>query len=724
MSQLDDLLAQRAAGAVAAVPGAVPAGAAPAASSPLDAMLAARASGATLPTAPPPAPDRSALQQVGDFLEAGVHHVANLPWSAGQLVANGIAAPFKLAPNNSVSHAVMDMADSFNHTVAQREAAYQAGVPNSPGAIAGATVGTIAPMFAGGLAGGLQGAGDAVGARAAALLPKAVAPLGAKVVSGATQGAAVGAAQPVTDMTTLSDLVTGHEHPGYWSQKGQQVAGGAAFGGAIPVASTGVGAAWRAAKEVVANSPILSPAQYAARQVGIQLGADAPTVANDLANAPQYVPGSVPTSAQAGADPRLVMLEKALATNNAGFKAQLEARANANNAARLQAVANVAQTPEALQAAIDSRNAATAPMRARVVDNGNPVPVGGVSGAISGVANGPLGVSKTIGPAAEDMASKVRDFTTVTPPNTLLNTPGSATASPAMLDALRKETNTYLSKYAPSGFVGTQEQAAMTPVKGAIIDAIDAANPRRAPGTGGWGAGLEQAGPTAPGYRDYLAEFARRSVPINTMEVGQQLQGKLLAGGLNSSGDAAAALPGYRSALAQALRNSDFEIDPQAQAALEGVQSDLQRATISNSIRAAGGSDTAYNQGAGKEFLRAVGAADPSNIPAALAGAGTMAATGSGAAAAGAVVGAKKAGSFVTDRVANALGDLLLDPQKLAQALSGGSQPLSATAPSAFGKLTGQLPPAAKLALIGQLLKSQAPQVVGADNKQREASQP
>lgn len=714
MSQLDDLLAQRAAGGAPTLASSVPAGAAPAASTPLDAMLAARAGGAQLPAAQPADANSGGF---GDLVTAAGHHLLKPLHGAAQIVENGAAKLFGLLPDNPVSRAVSQTAVQDNQALNDWETAYQKSVPNGPWASTGAVAGEVAPFFISGPAQALKGLGNLAEAGLAKLTANKLA---GKVASGAAQGAAIGAVQPVDTSTSLSDLVGGGAPASYWDQKLHQVEGGAAFGGAVPIASTGVGAAWNRAK--AAALPVVNPSKYAGQQLGVQLGADAPTVANDLANAPQYVPGSVPTAAQAGANPRLVQIEKALANQDANFKAALAARENANNAARLQVVGDVAQTPAALQAAIDSRNAATGTMRSRVVDNGNPVPVDGIQAQLASLQGGALGVRPTIGGAAGSMRTAVDDFTNVVPPNTLTNTPGSATAPPAMLDALRQNANDYLSKYAPNGVVGTQEQAAMMPVKSAIIDAIDAANPRQAPGGGGWGQGLEQAGPTAPGYRDYLAEFAKRSVPINTMELGQQLQAKLQAGSLNSAGDASATLPGYRSALAQALRNSDYAIDPKAQAALEGVQSDLQRATISNSIKS-GGSDTAYNAGAGKEFLRALGAADGSNVPAAVAGAGTLAATGSTAAAAGAAVGAKKASNWVTGRVATALGELLLDPQALAEALNAPAQPLAATAPSAFGRLGARLTPAAKNALLVQLLQTQAPQVVGRDRDQANAYQ-
>ena len=662
----------------------------------VDPVLAALQTRAVQPdaVAAPVTPPRGFLQQTGDFLSAGVHHAANLPWGAGQLLSNAVAVPFRHLPDNPVSRAVIDFADDSNHIVSDREAAYQATTPNSTGAYAGATFGSVAPLLAGGIGGGVQSAGDAVASRVAPYLPRFIAPVGAKVVSGATQGAVVGALQPVTSKPMgLADLVAPQApEPGFWDQKADQVGYGAAFGGAVPAVVAPVSAAWNAGRRAVTNSPILNPSRYAANQVGIQLGDNANTVAGNLASAPTYVPGSVPTSAQAGADPTLVMIEKSLANKSPTFQKQLQGRQIDNNGARWDVINGVARTPDELQAAIDARDAATKPMRDFTVTNGNPVPVGDITSAIDSVAGGPLGVRPTIGGATNAMRSEVGGFTTTTPPNTLTNTPGSSTAHPAMLDALRQNSNDYLSKFAPNGAVGTQEQAAMMPVKSAIIDAINDANPGHYVSPGGWGKGMPQQGPNAPSYRDYLTQFATRSVPVNTMQVGQTLAEQLGSKAVDASGTPLLTLGTYSGKLAAALRNTPYAIDPQAQAALEGVQADLQRATASSSVRASG-SDTAYNTGAGTTFLKALGAGGDSNMKSALAAGGTLAVTGSPKLAGGAAFGTKKVTDFISNRVADSLGDLMLDPQALAAALT------SARVPPTPLWGSGMSAPAAALAL-------------------------
>ena len=677
------------------------------------------------------------LDQLGYMAQAFGHHLISPLHGAAQFVENGVAAAANKLPDNPVSRAIVSTASADNQATNQWEQQYQASVPNGWGADVGATAGTVAPFVISAIPNSLKALGTAVASRVLPTAEGASPSLLARALSGSSQGAAVGAAQPVTsaspamsyddylkaydaapDQATKIQLGKQYDasvqaqQSSYWDQKGKDIGTGAAFGGAMPLLAGAANGAWQAGKGAVTNSALLNPSGYASRNIATQLGPETSNVASNLRSAPQFVSGSMPTSAQAGASPDLVMMEKALANQNPDFAKTLLNRQNSNNAARLQVVSGVAQTPEALQAAIDGRNAVTTPMRQFSVDNGNSVPVGGVTSPLSSVINGPQGVQPTIGPAANTMLNKVNGFTTTTPPNHLMNTPGSSTATPAYLDQLRQSVNDYLSANAPTGVSGTSEQAAMMPIKSAIVNAIDGANPGHKLSQGGWGQGLEQSGPTAPGYKDYLSEFSKRSVPVNTMELGQDLQSKLLSGGLNSAGDAQASLPGYRSALAAALRRSDYGIDPQAQAALEGVQSDLQRATISNSVRM-GGSDTAYNQGTGSSFLKALGTGGGDETGKMVtAGAAVGAMTGSPQAAAGAAFAAKKAGGFVTNRVGSSLGDLLMNPQKLADALTAAGKPQSTTVPSLLNGFSGRLTPAMMAALALELQKQQTPAVV------------
>lgn len=134
---------------------------------------------------------------------AAMHHAENIPVGLGQLAAHGVSA---VTGNPAAANA----ADQF---AKNREATYQAGTPTNIGSVAGAAVGEAAPWIA--------GLGEL---RAAGAIPQATN-IGGKILSGALEGGAIGASQPVTD-----------PNASFAAQKGLQVGGGTLTGGAIPAA--------------------------------------------------------------------------------------------------------------------------------------------------------------------------------------------------------------------------------------------------------------------------------------------------------------------------------------------------------------------------------------------------------------------------------------------------------------------------------------------------------
>lgn len=196
--------------------------------------------------------------QLSGFAAAFGHHAMNGLHGAAQFVEHGLARGADLIdPNyqpNTLSSLVAGPQRSgwnqaFQNTVAsddaalaQREGAYQASTPDSAGSYLGAAAGEVAPFLLGGAAMRLRQLGDAAGGLAGravtavqpyvpSILSRTIprlAPVVGKVASGATQGAAIGAASPV---------IAGGD---YWSDKAGQVGNGATIGGALPVASAAV----------------------------------------------------------------------------------------------------------------------------------------------------------------------------------------------------------------------------------------------------------------------------------------------------------------------------------------------------------------------------------------------------------------------------------------------------------------------------------------------------
>lgn len=690
MSALDDLLAQRAGGGTAAIaPTPVVSAAAPAPSD-LDSMLAARAAGAAVPTPPGAAgaAPRGALAQAGDFVTALGHHVMNMPHGAAQLAENGLAKLFSLAPDNPVSRYVAGTAAADNAAMSEREASYQKSTPDGLPATAGAIAGEVVPLVVGAVPKALDSLGTYVGSKVAPMLPAAVQKVGARLASAATQGAAVSAAQPVDTAPTLSDLVTGQQAPGYWAQKARATAIGAALGGAIPVVAGGARAAYQGVKNAVA--PVLNPASVVAPSIEALLKKDGQLPTQDVidslrAPAP-LVDGSQPTTAQvlaggtAGGHPQAVMAEKAVSNTPAG-KIVFTDRDVANNAARLASLKGMAGSDDALAAAIQARKDSAGPaidkMLADPVENptvlktSQPIRAGAITDKIDALAKTSFGTDAVINKTLKALRQQVMDAADNTNVNDYTYTPSQLRSlkdepyvRPDLLDGIRQNLRTTISDNSSNGAVSSKQEAGLQPLADHITSAIDGAN---------------------PGYRNYLESYARSSQPINSMEAARSVLADVAGDSrsANSAGDPQVTLSRIGSALSRATKNSPYALDPATQAGLEAIQSDLQRASISNSIKSSG-SDTSFNLQApgwlaGKLYgSNMTGSAKGAKaLAAALGGVGGMITGGPMGAAGGATAGAaiaNKASTMGQERVAAMLARALSEPDYAADLLTQAQQ--------------------------------------------------
>jgi hypothetical protein len=541
-------------------------------------------------------------------------------------------------------------AQSDNQAMADWERQYQATTPDSAGAYTGATLGEVAPFLLSGIPRALQAAGDTV----ASQVPNWAGKLGSAIASGATQGAIVGGAQPVTSAQN------------YWEQKAKDVGLGGVVGGAIP-ALTGLGR-WAYQNTL---GPIVSPEKIVAPVVK-NLAGDS---LDALKNPTELVPGSRPTLAQVAPSPEAAAAEK-LMRNNPQYKPLFDALDNSNNEARLAAISRTAGNPQALADALGSRATAAEPFTKGTLVQGAPVDATPILGQLKSLVASPLGVRSNIGGAARDLISEIE------------NRAGpDGSIQPGQLDAIRQNVRDFIAKHSTNGVVGTQQEAAFEPIKRAIVDAVEGTN---------------------PGYRAYLADYAKNSIPINTMEAGGRILNDVggAARSLNSAGDAAVALQKYSTALKSALDKAPYGVDPEAKAALEAVQADLQRATVSNSVRSTG-SDTAYNLRAPGWLAKLLYGGDFTGKPAAgqllgaALGGGAGALSGglgaAGGAAAGAAAGGKIAG-LAQNRVNSMMARALADPKYAADLIE------SMNTPGTVGPwLSSRIPQTG--ALLGQQLK-------------------
>jgi len=557
-------------------------------------------------------PGGSVAGSYADWLDAGQHHLMNLPHGLAQLIEHGL--------NYVSGGAMQDTVNQDDAALRQREADYQARTPDGIASYAGAAGGEVAPW--------MSGIGEL---RALGLLPKfaAATTLGGKAanVAGkagllAAEGGAMGATAPVTGQGSYAD------------QKAAQVATGVV---AAPLTAIGVKTVGGGAKLLGAGLRYLSPAgreAIANSRLAQMLGTDPATEA--ALRAPSNVPGFQPTPAQALADPRVVQAERVL-RNNGQTAPAFAAQESANNAALRAHIAGVAQDDPALQAAIANRRAMTQPFIQANLGTSTPQARFGnaVKSLTDSLAKRPQ-MLRTDYDAMEkariiagrvlrggDEAQAVKDLQAlkvqggyaqkainsaidhidkglVNPTPVIRSLQNLATSSlgtdPAvdgginhiisqiakhqnergligadMLDGIRQNVREILKKYASNGAVSTKQEAAFVPVKSQIIRTLER---------------------SVPGYRNYLATYARHSQPINDMEAGRALLAAIDSGGRDAGGNQAVSLNQVKALLSKDNR-ANFPMSAGARQQIENVLEALQRRTISHNTIAATGPGSA-----------------------------------------------------------------------------------------------------------------------------------
>lgn len=555
-----------------------------------------------------------------------------------QLLSQGIAsATHAVAPGSAADKWARDQANGVSDINTDRENKYQAMTPGSIAAGVGNVLGqTLIPLK-----------GTQVASRGASL--------GAKLAGGVTTGAVVGASQPVYGAgdRNLTSLIADSHPVDYWSEKAKQIGLGAALGGGLSGVASAGGAVINALRPVlspkstvgdqllkgldkVSTSGPLAP--EASGNLPSLTGSSAPAdVLARLQAARPLVPGSIPTTAQVAGVPELVMAEKTL-KNNPAFRGAFEDRSIANNQARLTEIQRIARTPEDLLRAEAARTADTAPLYAAARESTLPL-----DGDLQSLLSRPS-MQQAIARAGKLAAERGE-------PPLALPTPGQpvpATVDGGMLQYIKMGLDD-LQKVSDAKGIGAHESGALHDTQGAL---------------GGW------MNTYWPAYAAADQAFASASRPINSMKAGQGIYNSLTDGTLNAAGDVAPVLSQFRTQYAKALKNSPYGLPPETQSALDAIQSDLQRETISNSIRSAG-SDTMFNAQApnwlsGKLFgenldgKSMVGQA----LGGLLAGHGTL-----GMATLGGAVGAQKVGQFVGNRVNSEFQQAMLNPDHFAKLL-------------------------------------------------------
>ena len=574
----------------------------------------------------------STLQQIGSGAWHGISSLAN---NAANLVEKGVSAGVNAIPGVRGSAAGNWLANTANNDVSAQSAAdQQFRQTASPGSQASAIV---APMLL--PMGGAMRVGNAIRDGITAL-PAMGGTVGRMVGTG-IGNAATGAA--------LSGGTSIDPTQPYWSQIGHNALVGAGLGLAVPAAIGGLTGATRAISN--AALPLLNPRDYVGQQFANAVGDNAAQVAGNIRSAPTYVPGSVPTTAQAGATPFLVQTEKAAANSNPVFRTALEQRNVDNNDARWSALTGIAGTPADLQAAQAARDAAAGPL------------YDGTHQATTNV--GPAFMRYAQIPEMQEAMQRAHDIASLdaavgrgTPPVWPIEpipgvSPGSRAINGAALDYTSRALGDMISEAQRTG--ATTRVGSLSALKGNVDNWMTR---------------------YIPGVQQARAAYAAGSVPINTMEVGQQIANGLGTRAMNAGQVPQIQLMPYRTAFTQAMNGAPYGIDANALNTLQGIGQDLQRATVSNSIKSPG-SDTAYNLAANGWLARqlygqnfqggAVGSVlgNAAQAAGAAGGAALFGPAGAGVGSAlGSGVGGLLNGSRVGTRLNGHLAGLLLNPQE------------------------------------------------------------
>lgn len=445
-----------------------------------------------------------------------------------------------------------------------------------------------------------------------------------------------------------------------------QILGGLAggIGGAVAPSAALVGArnaanAGQSLGQSVKNvvQPVTAPEKYVGSNLAKQLGtAEAQRLASAIKSAPEFVPGSSPTLAQVGATPYLVATEKAAANAYPELKISLAERNVANNQARWNQLMGIAKSPEELEAAKTLRSDIAEPLyQAAHQETAN------VGKKFVEFARRPA-VTKAMQEADELARNEGVQLTWPTPNDRAIS--GQA------LDYTSRALSNMIDKAQRAG--ASQEVRALTQAKDYLEN---------------WTLRY------IPGVKQAKAAYAENSVPVNTMEAAQQIANKLGTGTMGAGGVAELQLNPYRTALVSALKGQKYGIDPQGLAGLQGIGQDLQRATISNSLKSPG-SDTAYNLAANGWLARQLYGPEFEGAGLVPRGVGALGAflTGNPMVAGAVLAGGKKAGEKVGERLNEQLANMLLNPKQLLPYLEAqAKQPNKAPAESLVQALRRQL---------------------------------
>lgn len=367
-----------------------------------------------------------------------------------------------------------------------------------------------------------------------------------KMLAGGAAGAGTAAAQPVMDGE-------------FWKGKAEQTATGAALGAAVPLAVQTV----QAGKALV--EPFYQKGQEAiiGRALQAASGGKEAEVAQALVNASELVPGSLPTVAQASQNAGIASLERAASAITPEATVAAQARAAAQNQARIDALRTVSQDDNAMVAAIQARKAASASSLDQLRQSSATVDPSRTVSLIDRMIESSPGRTQLTKALGDVKAS--------------LYTPdGQLRSNPSQLyQGARKNLTDLLNAKAGDGSkLNETISRQLTTVMKSLDHHINKAE---------------------PAYGQFMQTYAEKSKPINQLEIGQEILKK----SVNPVGDVqlsplTSSLSDKTAQRATGFKRATLEgtMTPPQLDTLNAVREDLVRAVQARNMASTAGSDT------------------------------------------------------------------------------------------------------------------------------------
>jgi len=463
-----------------------------------------------------------------------------------------------------------------------------------------------------GLAGNI--AGNVAAAAPTALIP------GANTITGAGAiGAGMGLLQP---SASTSETI-------------KNVGVGGVAGAAIPALMT----AGRVAKSFVEPFYESGRAQIMGRALRQSAGDQADEAMRAMQGARELVPGSLPTAGEAAGNPGIAAMQRTATAIDPVAMNQLAARQAAQNAARVEALENIAGTAGDRAALSELRAGTAEDLYKQAYGKAIDLSRDAVSGKFlskAEQAGRKAEITKLMRtPAMKDAAKKAQTMM-LNDPN-MYGKASSATGSVEGLDYMRRALGDMIKDAGPN------EQRILIGLRDRLDTTLQSVSPK---------------------YLEAKNVFAEMSKPISEMDVAQEIADKSinrLTGNLQPSAYARA-LQDQTAATATGMKKATLEgtMQPNNLATLNAIRDDLARHNFAQTAGKGVGSDTVQKL-AFSNMLNAAG------IPSALRSFGPAGAIGNIAQRFGQV-----AYKDANERMAAELAQALLDPQTAATLMQSG----------------------------------------------------